>query len=877
MYELETHTLDNGLRVYLAPSGAGQMVAIQAWVGVGAADDPPARAGLAHLVEHLLFKGSQHYRSGELAKVIERAGGEVNAWTSPDQTVFHAVVRRAYFAEALDALADTLVGPRFEPAELERERAVVLQELAHGGADPTRLLSKSLLATAFLTHPYRRPVIGHHDTLTQICVKDVTELYRGWYVGPNLSLVIAGAVERAEVLRRVALRFGELPAGRPPRRALHEAPQAQARAAVVEHGQPGAHLAIAFPTPVLRDPAVAALEVAAVALSQRASFAEAVRGDAGPLCYVRALRDASLLVVEATAAPRALVASVGQLVRELHELAAGLTQAELERAQVAVEIERERQLETVQGRARAIGWYAAMTGDAGFERVHAERVRRLRRSEVSAALARHVVAERASVVAAVPRGSAGGKRFAQAAPIRVRKALPPARGRGPTLERRQVLANGMTVLVRRDPEAHLVAMRAAWAGGVRLEDDRTSGAAALLARVLPRGCGKRRAAELAQRLDELGGSLEGVAGRNSFGVSSEWLSDRWLDGLELLTDCLQAPRLDAGEVEAARRGLLAELAAQQARPGRLALQTFLRALYGAHPYHRDVLGTEQALIGLGPRALRELYRERFPVSTLVLAVVGDVDPDEVIAAVSARFAGLPRRLPPAPVVTPPVFTGRSPAQREVFAYLDDAAQAQLVIGFPGATVAGPQRLPLEVLGAALGGQSGRLFQELRERRALAYQVAVHVTEGIDPGYLAIHVACAPDKLDEVHAVIREQLQQLLASGLTQDEVVRARNYVIGAHEVAMQRRSAVAAAMAYHELYGLPWQGWQHQAERVAQVDAATLNEVVRAHLQWDLAVTATVRPWAASPAAERRSQRGPRRKGPAGAGAPRKRAGARP
>ena len=247
--------------------------------------------------------------------------------------------------------------------------------------------------------------------------------------------------------------------------------------------------------------------------------------------------------------------------------------------------------------------------------------------------------------------------------------------------------------------------------------DRTSGAAAMLARLLSRGCGKRRAAEVASRLDELGGSLEGVVGRNSFGASAEWLSDSWRDGLELMADCLLAPRLDEVEVASVRRQLLGELAAQATRPGRRALQVFLRALYGGHPYHRDVLGTEQSLARLSRNALRELYQQRFPVSSLALAVVGDVDPDEVVALVSARFASAPRRVAPAVTVTPPSFAGRPQTEREVYAYLDDPAQAHLVVGFPGATVAGPERLPLEVLGAALGGQSGRLFLELRERRS----------------------------------------------------------------------------------------------------------------------------------------------------------------
>lgn len=842
-------------------------MALHAWIGAGSADDPPAKAGLAHLVEHMLFKGSRQYGVGELARVVEQSGGEVNAWTSPDQTVFHAVLRSRYLADALDVLGDALVGPRFEPDELARERQVVLEEMRHGAGDPGKALTRGLMATAFLEHPYRRPVIGSEESLREISVRDVADFYRRWYVAPSLNLVIVGDVEVEEVRRRAAMRFGALPASRAPYRAFAEPAPRQPRSAAFEYNAAAreasaqVHLSLAFRAPSLREPDLAALDVAAVVLSQRGA-GELGTGLAG---YVRALRDASLFVLGVSAPPRQSAAALAAMlaaVRDLGDERKPISEAELGRAQAVLEVERARQLETVQGRARAIGWYATMAGDARFDQTYAERVRRLRRGDVQAAVRRHLRADSAAVAGLVPSHWRGRHVFAQRAAVAVRKGLP-ASAPAPTAdERRHVLPSGVTLLLRRDRSARLVAMRAAWPGGVRLEDAETSGAAALLARVITRGCGKRRASEVTARVDELGGGLEGVAGRNSFGVSAEWLAEGWRDGLALFADCLLEPRFDNGELLAAREQQLEELAVQASRPGRAAYRLFLRALYGAHPYHQDVLGSERSLLGLGRNALREFYREHFPVAGLTLVMVGDFDPDEALAAVRARFAAAPRKKARAVAVAPPRFDDRSPSEREVYEYVDETAQAHLVLGFPGATVDAEDRFALEVLGALLGGQSGRLFLELRERQGLAYQVAVHVTEGLDPGYLAIHVACAPDKLERVHAAIRAELVRLVESGVSADELERARNYVIGAHEVSMQRRAAVATAMAFHEAYGLGWQSWRQYADRVAAVGPAEVTAAVQRYLRWDRAVTATVRPPAASPGAERRSSaKGTRRK----------------
>src|SRR5690606_27924578 len=151
--------------------------------------------------------------------------------------------------------------------------------------------------------------------------------------------------------------------------------------------------------------------------------------------------------------------------------------------------------------------------------------------------------------------------------------------------------------------------------------------------------------------------------------------------------------------------------------------------------------------------------------------------------------------------------GRSAHEREVYRYLD-RAQAHLVIGYPGATVAAADRFALEVLVAVLGGQSGRLFGELRDKQGLVYRVSAHSIEGVDPGFVAVYLSCAPDKLDAAVAAVRRELARVREHGVTADELERAKSYLVGSHQIAMQRRAAVANAIAYHEAYGLGWRSW---------------------------------------------------------------------
>jgi zinc protease len=207
-----------------------------------------------------------------------------------------------------------------------------------------------------------------------------------------------------------------------------------------------------------------------------------------------------------------------------------------------------------------------------------------------------------------------------------------------------------------------------------------------------------------------------------------------------------------------------------------------------------------------------------------------------------------------PVLPTLALDGRSASEREVYRYLE-RAQAHLVIGFPGATVDAADRFALEVLVAILGGQSGRLFAELRDRQALAYRVSAHSIEGVDPGFVAIYLSCAPDKLAAAVTGVRAELAKLREAGVTTAEVERAQSYLIGGHQIAMQRRAAIANAMAYHEAYGLGWQSWTGYDAAIRAVTPAQIAAAAASYLREDRAITATVRPPIATPAARKRSK----------------------
>ncbi len=854
VHDVETHRLDNGLTLHVAAGHPAPVVAVQAWVGVGSADETATQAGVAHVVEHMLFKGSHRYGVGELTRAIERSGGEINAWTSFDHTVYHAVLGRDHVDEAVAAIGDTLLAPRVDPDELERERQVILEEIRQGSDDPARSVAQSLFAAAYVEHPYRRPVIGTPESVQRLGERELVEFFRSFYVADNVTLVVAGDVDPVHVRRSVERRFRSMPAGRPTRRLPHEPAQTAPRAVATHRDVSEAYLSVGFHVPQARHPDVAALDVAAILLgeSESARLPRRLRDRdevvTGAYAHVHALRDPGLFVLSATT--RAAHNAVGALVEQAMTLATDLDADELDKARIAAEAGLVRQLETAQGRARTIGWNATVAGDPQFAHVYLDRIRAVRRHDIAAVLRRYLRPDNATVAAVLPKRA--GKTFARRAEQRVRKAAHPAHPVAP-VDKRVVLPNGMTVIVRRDPSVPVVAMRAVWRGGQRVEDADHAGASTLLARMITRGCGKLDADAVADRIDRLGGSLGGVAGRNSFGIAGEWLARNWQNGLELMSDCILDPQLPVRELAREKRLLVDDQAAQGDNPSQVAFRLFSEALYGDHPYARDVLGTARSVGKLSRDDLAAFYRAQYPVSNLTLAIVGDVDIDDAVARITKRFAAKSPRATP-PRIAPPTFDGRPDADREVYAFLD-RAQAHLVVGFPGATVDAADRFALEVLVAVLGGQGGRLFSELRDKQGLVYRVSAHSVEGVDPGFVAIYLSCAPDKLDAALAAVNGELARIRDAGITTDELERAQSYLVGSHQIAMQRRSAVANAIAYHEAYGLGWQTWSDYDDAIRSVTAADVAAAAKTYLRDDRAVTATVRPPTRTRGAAKRSK----------------------
>ncbi len=863
--DLDRYRLDNGLKVILAPSRLAPVVAVQAWVGVGSASESAKQSGIAHVFEHMLFKGTARRGVGEIARQVEAAGGEINAWTSFNETVFHVVLASRYFDTAVDVLADALQNPVFDLAELDREREVVLEEIRQSHDDPVRKVARTLFETAYQRHPYRRPVIGTAEVVRSIRSSQLEKFLRDWYIADNTTLLVAGDFEPRRAKARIKRRFGTMPSRELRRRTPREPRQSEPRVAVRTQEVNETQLAFGFHIPRLDDELTPALDLAAVLLGQGESsrLASNVMREreivSSIYAYAHTMRDRGLFVVSATLRPENLRMAVEAISQEVYRLAhVRVGSEELEKARHAIEADAVYQGETAQGIARKLGFYETVAGDAEFETEYLDRVRRVSAEELRRAAARYLALPNTTVATVVPhRGSHRTARGRAAEEKRLTTCLErglacASRPRSTRVRRspgtdddllREVLPNGMRIIVKRDRSVPIVAMRAVWTGGVRLETPRNNGITNLLAATIARGgFGSHPAGEVSRLVDGMAGLLAGSSGRNSFSLRAEWLASTWERGFDLVAESILEPHFSDETFLREKRRLLDEIEVRQDDPGVKALRLFAETLYRRHPYRMDTLGTAESVTQLERKQICDYYARTFPVSHLTLAVVGDLDPERVFERGYRHFGELARRTRKARKIPQEKFFGRSEAARNARAYLD-RKQAHLFVGFPGTTLDDSDRFALEVLNCVLGGQGGRLFVELRDRRGLAYRVGALSVEGIDPGYIVVYLACSPAKLPAARAVIRQEMDRVADSGVTEEEIERAITYLIGVHEISLQRRSVVASALAFHDAYGIGYDQHRHYAATMHRVTSRDVQRVASEYLRWDLAVSACVEP----------------------------------
>jgi zinc protease len=407
---------------------------------------------------------------------------------------------------------------------------------------------------------------------------------------------------------------------------------------------------------------------------------------------------------------------------------------------------------------------------------------------------------------------------------------------------RQVLSNGVVVLVAERPELPIVSVRVTVGAGAVLDPPGRAGLANLTARLLTRGTARRSGPEIDRAIEFVGGSLESEGGRDGAGLSLAVLRRDLALGLDLLADALQQPTFPADELERTRDEVRATVRRDDQDPGTVAYRLFRGLVFPGHPYGRPVAGTEATLGAIGRDDVVAFHRQAYRPERTVVAVAGAVTAAEVRDALQARLGGW-SATEPTPAEPAPVPLGRPPGTE---LQTRDLTQATVVLGQATVARAHPDYYPLAVASHVLGGgSSSRLYTRVREERGLAYSVYAQVVPARSGSLFVVEFQSANPRVREVLTLVREELSRLGRERVADAELARTKAYLVGSFPLRMDTNGEVAGLLLGIEEHGL---GLDFPARYGRAIQAVTADEVLRAvrtHLDPDrmsLAVVANLR-----------------------------------
>jgi zinc protease len=837
-------TLPNGLTILVQADPSAPAVALVSLVRAGFFDEPDAVAGVSHVLEHMLFKGTPTRGPGDIARETKAAGGYLNAGTGYDQTSYYTVLPPASLDIALDLQSDALRRSLIDADELRRELRVIIEEAKRKLDTPSAVTGETLHAELFDVHRIRRWRIGTEAQLVGLSSADVMGYYRSRYVPGRTIVAMVGNVDPDAAQAAAREAFEGWPASMP---AIDPSPEEPPRRGVRVRTLRGdvrqADLALGWRGVPALHADTAALDVAASILGLgRGSWLYRALRIPGLVSSIGSWHfsptEVGVFSIAAELDSSNVDAAITAIATEVSRLRdPGPTAEDLLRVRTLVRARWARRLESTDGRAMALASAEALGGyrllDEEFDRAMAVDL-----DGVRSVATRYLDPEAMAAVAYLPsdRGlDLSAERvseiFASARVTPLTDAAAPASSApAPRATRGRwesgvhvVTFPGVDLLVQRKPGVPLVSL-GLYRRRTVTDTLATAGLGALAARAAARGAGNFDAGQLALAFERLGGGLSSAVTADWFGVGASVLAECAAEAMALLGTVLDNPRFEPDEV-ALERDVLAEDARQSADDMvRWPMQLALRAAYGDTGYGVPAMGLPETVPGFTHGMVRAWHACELSAGRTTAVAVGDLEPERFADAVAGMFADGPRR---SAVEIATTGLWRIAAGDGPVAEVDDRVKRQtaLALAFPGPHRRDARRHAAQVWSAVASGLGGRLFDALRDRRSLAYTVLASSWQRAGAGALICYLGTSPEREEEAREQFLVELARFRDEAVTSEELARAVNYLAGQAQVQRQTIGAVAGEIAEAWLVG---EGLSEIVDPAAPFRAVTA-EAVRA------------------------------------------------
>jgi zinc protease len=835
--------LPNGLTVVLRVDRSAPVVAIVTLVKAGYFDETDDIVGIAHVLEHMFFKGTPTRGVGEIAKQTKASGGYLNAHTIYDNTTYFTVLPSSGFMSGLEIQADAYANSMVDSTELAKELEVIIQEAKRKADNPEAVAVETLYELLHDAHRIRRWRIGREGGLRKLNRDALVGFYRNFYKPSNTILSIAGDIDADTAMARIwdlygALADGEIQRSPGPEETGHSDFRYRELNGDIAQSQ----VVFGWRTPrTLHDDTPALDFAASILASGRASrLYRALRerqlaSSVSAYNYTPTQLGVFTVHVESDPAKtREAAIALADQMRALRE--EPVSNIEMERVRRIFDSRLMRRLETMEGQANYLAEWEMLGGwEIGED--YRSRLLSVTAEEIKDAANRYLAEDRTGVIIYRPTSAPEIADSAEtlkhiltepAPPLEklpTRSSLPltPPGPRPPELRREAGVIvfksrNGLPLLLKKKQGSQIVHIGVFAFGGARDEPEELSGITTLVARSMLKGTRRRSATQLAEDVEMLGGSISASVSMEAFGWTLSVPVEHIARAAEILGDVVQNAALGEDAIETERAVALSDVIAMRDDMFRYPVRLALCAAYKGHPYAISTLGTENSVKSIPVQRVRDWYRARVLKGTLAAAIVGDVDA-RAAAIVSHELGSL------SPSTPLPLRSPGWPDAVSVRADSRDKAQTALAIAFPGPTRADPDRYVARIIAGIGSGLGGRFFDELRDRQSLAYTVHAYSSENQLAGTFMSYIATSPEKENVARDGLLAEFERLRNEPVSEEELDRAKRYAIGSNAIRQESGGAILGDIMDSWMLG---SGLSELDEFDSRIESITPDDVLR-------------------------------------------------
>ena len=766
-------------------------------------------SGISHLIEHMLFKGTKTRGPGDIEKEIKSYGGIMNAAVSPDMAYYELVVPSGHLNDALSLLKDMLCNASFDPAELQREKEVILKEIRLTKDDPERRMGRVLNERAYLRHPYKYPTIGYEDKFVSLTREDLVKHYNLMYVPNRMAITIVGDMDDSGAISAVENEFKDLrPADYASRDTnVIEPAQICTRHFREEFPASLSYMSVAFHSTSLLNRDLYAMDVLAMILGKgdtsrlNTSLYKKKRLVHTIACWNYTPKDPGLFVISAVLDNSKLEDAREAIAEEIRAIQNNyVSDEELDGARRMVVSGFVQSLESVEGRASSISTDYILTGSPDFSRLYVKGVQRVTKEDIMKVANIYLRPENMTVVDLTPPVPPLAKpkivSETDEEPIRI-----------------ETLSNGMRILLRVNNTLPTIAITVAMKGGLMVEDADNNGISNLTSRMLLKGTGDRGEEMIKGIMERLGADLSAFSGMNSLGLNMFVLKPDLETGLDILKDVLTDPIFPQDEIDKEVSLMMAAIKSEDDDIFAMGFNATRKNLFGDSPYSFRYVGERGPLESMKREDLIKFYRTYCVPGNMVISVSGDIDPKPLMKRMKELFGNLKPGKNAIPLPSPHKLES---VLSETISM--DRLQSLLVIGFQTTTLDDPDRYVLEVMGSILSGSSGRLFERIRDKDSLAYALGCVQKIGLGAGYMALYIATTKDNIPQAKKQLLAEIDRIRKEDVEGDELDFAKRELLTSRRLEMQSNGFFALTSALDELYGLGYDSIYKYAGRIEQV-----------------------------------------------------------